>query len=446
MKLLKRARIAHSNGTRIVYIAFDRVISAIYDELPDDTEFDEVIDLDGKLVLPGCIDAHVHFNDPGFTEREDFFTGTSAAAAGGITTVIDMPCTSLPPVTDTEALERKLEAISGKAVVDYALWGGIRGNDSFSEKRIEQLWDEGVTGFKIYTISGMETFEALSYPQIERIFRVFDGSGIMFGFHAEEADVIDASILDSSDWKNFPHIRSVEAESEAIRNILSLQHNNRVHFVHVSSRKGAELILEAKRSGKDVTFETCPHYLEFVWKDFEYLRGKLKTVPPMKFPADRHFLREAVMNGAVDFITTDHAGVEYESGKNCTRFEDIYCGIPGTQTMVPFILSEFYVRRGVPLDTIANLLSTNSAKRHGLYPRKGSLEVGSDADFTVIDMDGTEPFDEQNLRCKGRYSPFQGRTFSVKIDKTIVRGRTVYDQTAPDVVKPGLGEWIRRVN
>ncbi len=438
MRLLKNARTPRG----VVNIAFDSMIRALYDELPNDTEFDEVLDVSGKLVLPGCIDAHVHFNDPGFTGREDFFTGTSAAAAGGITTVIDMPCTSLPPVTDTEALERKLEAISGKAVVDHALWGGIRSNDCFSEKRIERLWDEGVTGFKIYTISGMETFEALSHPQIERVFRVFDGTEILFGFHAEDADVIDASKLDSFDWKNFPLIRSVGAETEAIRNVLSSQHNNRIHFVHVSSKKGAEMILDAKRKGRDVSFETCPHYLEFVWQDYERLRGKLKTVPPVKFSSDRNALRRMVANGTVDFITTDHAGVEYESGKNCARFEDIYCGIPGTQTMVPYVVSEFYIRRGVPLETIANLLSTNPAKRHGLYPKKGSLEVGSDADFTVIDMDGAEPLDEAKLRCKGKYSPFHGRTFPVKIDRTIVRGRTVY---ASDRIEKGHGEWIRRV-
>ncbi len=444
MKLLKRVRIPRNNRTKVVHIAYDRIIHAIYSELPDESEFEEVIDLNGKIVLPGCIDAHVHFNDPGFTEREDFTTGTAAAAAGGITTVIDMPCTSLPPVTDISALRIKLEAISEKAVVDYALWGGIRANDSFSEMRIERLWDEGVTGFKIYTVSGMDTFAALSYRQIDRIFRVFNNSSLLFAFHAEDTEIIGDAICDPSDWRNFIKIRSVEAECEAIRKILLTQHDNRIHFVHVSSKAGAEMILEARRNEHDVTFETCPHYLEFIWKDYAQLKGKLKTVPPVKRDTDRRALRQMVASGDVDFITTDHAGVDYAQGKDMVRFEDIYCGIPGTQTMVPYIVSEYYVRRGVPLQTVANLLSTNAAKRHGLYPRKGALEVGSDADFTVIELDVDEVFDESSLRSKGRYSPFNGRKFPAVVDQTIVRGRTVYSRANPERIKPGYGEWIRR--
>ncbi len=444
MKLLTNARIPDGSGSRVAHIAYDETIRRIHDEMPPSDDFSEIVDGNSFIVLPGCIDAHVHFNDPGFTRREDFFTGTAAAAAGGIATIIDMPCTSLPPITDVHALESKLAAIQEKAVVDFALWGGIRGNDNFSEERIEKLWNRGITGFKVYTISGMETFQALPYERIEQLFKTFDGTDILFAFHAEDPNVIKSSTLNPADWRSFPRIRSVEAEVEAVKRILDIQRDNRIHFVHISSKKAANLIIQARNDGRNVTFETCPHYLEFTWDDYATLKGKLKTVPPVKFAEDRASLRQAIGNGTVDYVTTDHAGVDWETGKNLPDFQEVYCGIPGTQTLVPYIISEFHVRRGIPLQKISDLLSANPARRHGLYPRKGSLQPGSDADFTIIDISRNAAFSESRLRSKGKYSPFHNRRFSASIVKTIVRGQTVYDCDNPDEIPSAWGKWVRR--
>ncbi|MBN1949292.1 MAG: amidohydrolase family protein, partial [Candidatus Cloacimonetes bacterium] len=346
-------------------------------------------DLQGKLLIPGCIDAHVHFNDPGFNHHETFLTGTMSAACGGITTVIDMPCTSQPPVTTLENMQIKLDAIRSRALIDYALWGGIRGNDyPFPTAEIEQLWEAGVTGFKIYTTSGMETFQALTYPQIAELFARFPH--LLFAFHAEDSSVIKQventlSPLQKANWQSYPYLRSVEAEETAVKNILALASAASIHFVHISSKAAARRII-SNRLHHDVSLETCPHYLQFTSEDFARLTGRLKTAPSVKFPADRLFLRNALQNSEIDFVASDHAGCDFTTEKELADFSRIYSGIPGTELMIPYLFSEFYLKEGVSLDIMQKITSENAAHRYGLYPRKGNLAPGSDADFTIIDL------------------------------------------------------------
>jgi len=448
MKLIKNALIYYENKTHINDIKFDDKILEITENIPQ-TSVDEVIDLQGKLLIPGCIDAHVHFNDPGFTDRENFTTGTTAAAFGGITTIIDMPCTSIPAVTNKENLLTKLSVIKSKALIDFAFWGGIRGNDfPPSSEIITELWNTGVVGFKIYTISGMDTFTALSYDEIALVFQQFPE--ILFAFHAEDENIIKKSISGFTKdqlrrFENYVKTRPVEAEVQAIENILSsLQENNNIHFVHVSSKQAAELILQNKKK-YNITFESCPQYLQFTSDDFAELRGKLKTAPPVKYNEDKKFLRDCLKNSTLDFVTTDHAGCEYESGKKFKDFSKVYNGIPGTQLMIPYLFSEFYLNEHVSLKKMIDLTSKNAAKRYGLFPNKGSLEIGTDADFTVIDLNKPFIVDESKLESIGKYSPFNGSKFSCTIDKTIVRGDVVFDSVAGLLQKPGFGKFIRRI-
>jgi allantoinase len=426
----------------VVDIAFDDTILRIDDHIPDPGC--EIIDLEGRILLPGVIDAHVHFNDPGFNEREDFSTGTASAAAGGITTVVDMPCTSLPPVIDESALANKLEAIRGKAVTDYALWGGIRGNDApWADGRVERLWNVGVVGFKIYTVSGMDTFRALSYPQIADILKRF--AGCLFAFHAEDPGVIaeaEQALPRPWRWREYVDSRPVEAEIVAVQCILDAGRENRLHIVHVGSGEVVRLLETARKQGVDVTFETAPHYLAFSTEDFAVLAGRLKTAPPVKSATDRAILRKALVDGLLDYIATDHAGCEWAPGKVAADFHDVYNGIPGCETLVPLVFDEFSGE--VSFSRLADLLSVNPAKRLGLYPRKGALQVGSDADFTVLDTDRPYRFDEATLHCKGRLSPFQGREFRTGIQRTVVRGETVYIRDHGLVGRFGWGQWVRR--
>jgi len=447
MMIFKNASVFFENKLQVCDIFFDEKILQIDRNIIISNEV-ETIDLQGKLLIPGCIDAHVHFNDPGFTDREDFITGTTSAAFGGITAVIDMPCTSLPPVTSTTNLNHKLSVINSKALIDFALWGGIRGNDlPIKREMILELWNEGIIGFKIYTTSGMETFTALSYEEIKNVFYKFPE--ILFAFHAEDEDIINISINNLPDAKmrlpeNYVETRPVQAEVQAVKKILSsLGKKNKAHFVHISSKKASELILGSKQKS-DVTFESCPHYLQFTADDLPTLKGRLKTAPPVKFHDDRGFLRECLKEGSLDFITTDHAGCDYKTGKENEDFSKVYNGIPGTELMIPYLFSEFYQKEKVNLKRMIELTSENAAKRYGLFPRKGSMQIGTDADFTVIDLNKNFLVDETQIHSKGKYSPFNNTEFSCSIDKTIVRGNIVFDSAKGILVNPGYGKFIRR--
>ncbi len=449
MKLIRNAEIStgENNNTKIVDILFDEKIIQI-SEKPIITSNIKIYDLDGKLLIPGCIDAHVHFNDPGFTHHEDFLTGTSSAAAGGITTIIDMPCTSIPAVTNTENLETKLKVIKSKAVIDFALWAGIPGNNfPLDKESILDLWRSGVVGFKIYTVSGMETFKALSYDQIKSVFTELPE--LLFAFHAEDPEIIlnsknNYSDQDLSKPETYVHTRPPKAEITAVRKLLqAADKQNKIHVVHVGSGKAAELI-QLHKEDYDITWETCPHYLQFTCDDFPKLKGKLKTAPPVKFKKDKAILRSYLKTGELDFVTTDHAGCDWKSEKDITDFSNVYSGIPGTEFMIPYLFSEFYNKEKVSLQRMIDLTSTNAAKRYGLYPDKGSLEIGSDADFTVIDLNQPFSVNEQKLHCLGKYSPFDGETFSSSINKTFVRGNVVYNRENGVLGKPGWGKWIKR--
>jgi allantoinase len=448
MKLIRNANILNetTGNLELRNILFNDKIKDII-PLDQPVKCSETLDLEGKLLIPGCIDPHVHFNDPGFTHHETFYSGTASAAAGGITTIIDMPCTSIPAVINAKNLQKKLAGISEKAVIDYALWGGLRREDfPFENGAVEALWYEGVVGFKIYTISGMEEFKALSYDQIGFVFKKFPR--YLFAFHAEDEELIRNSLQrftkeDLKQWQSFTDIRSVESEYVAVKKIINLIRNNKVHFVHISSKKAAQLIIEA-RANKNISLETCPHYLQFTSKDFARLRGKLKTTPPVKFQEDKDFLRNAVIDGEIDFIATDHAGSDYATEKDLADFYSIYSGIPGTQFSIPYLFSEFYLNGKIPLKRMIQITSTNQAKRYGLYPEKGSLKVGTDADFTVIDLNTKLKVNEQDLLSLGKYSPFHGSVLNCSIASTIVRGRTVYNSVDGIIIEPGYGKWIRR--
>ena len=449
MKLIRNAEIStgEDNNTKTVDILFDEKIIQI-SEKPILTRNIEIHDLDGKLLIPGCIDAHVHFNDPGFTHHEDFLSGTSSAAAGGITTIIDMPCTSIPAVTNTDNLKTKLEAIESKAVIDFALWAGIPGNNfPLDKSSILDLWRSGVVGFKIYTVSGMETFEALTYEQIKSVFAEFPE--LLFAFHAEDPEILINSKKKYSDQElsqpeTYVYTRPPEAEITAVKKILQAAgKQNKIHVVHVGSGKAAEL-LQSHKKEFDLTWETCPHYLQFTCADFPIFKGKLKTAPPIKFEKDKVTLRSYLKTGKLDFVTTDHAGCNWKTEKDIADFSKVYSGIPGTELIIPYLFSEFYNKEEVHLNRMIELTSKNAAKRYGLYPNKGSLEISSDADFTVIDLNLPFTVDEQKLHCLGKYSPFNGETFSSSISKTFVRGNLVFDSEKGVISEPGWGKWIER--
>lgn len=435
--LLKNAKILLKGQTKTKNIVFEDKIEEI---LPNNItpKNCKIIDAKKLLVLPGVIDAHVHFMQPGFEEQEDFFSGSSAAIAGGVTCVADMPCTSIPPVTTVEALNNKIESISKNSLVDFALWGGINSLNV----DVKQLWKAGVCGFKIYTVSSMDSFKALSYKQIQKVLENYKNTDILFAFHAEDANVIKQNIEKYKSKlhlsSTFSKIRSIKAESTAVANILKASQGNRLHFVHISSKQAAKKILKAGQS-----FETCPHYLEFTNKDFKTKWAKLKTAPSVKNLADKEFLQNQLCMGNINYIATDHAANNFTKTKTNPNFFKNYNGIPGIQHYVCYIVSKFYLNNKMPLSVLYNVLSTNPAKTLGIYPKKGSFEVGTDADFTLINCQKPMKITEKQMLCKHKYTPFAGLKLNCCIAKTIIRGKTVFDD-GKVLANKGFGKWVKR--
>ncbi len=424
MNIIRNAEV---NG-RLVDIAFDDKIRQISFKYLDG-DFENIYDLEGKLLIPGGIDPHVHFNQPGFAQREDFATGSASAIAGGVTTVIDMPCTSLPPITSVDNYENKYNVIKNTSYVDFAFWGGITG-DGYDKKTVEKLWEHGVVGFKLYTISGMDTYKATPYNLLKQIFGDFGGSDKLFAFHAEDARTIANATSEFTPeqltkWENYVPSRPSEAEITAVKRVIKSMQSNKIHFVHISTKGAAKSILEAKKSGKDISFETCPHYLQFTKEDYEHLLGRLKTAPSVKDEADKSFLRDNL--GKIDFLATDHAGCIWETEKDLQDFSKVYCGIPGVQTFLQYVVDEFYLSGKTSYGELVRLTSEGAAKRYGLYPRKGALEIGADADFAVFDTNKSHLMKKEDLLCKGKYSPFEGRKFGCSLAQTFLRGKLIYD-------------------
>jgi allantoinase len=414
-----------------------------------------VIDGGGLLVMPGGIDAHVHFNTPGFEQREDFEHGSLAAAHGGVTTVIDMPCTSLPPVTSVSNLETKLAALRGRSHIDFALWGGVRGNDFTDPVTVREQIDKmaGVVGFKAYLTSGMDSFADLTPDQMLLVARWLRESGLPLAVHAEDKKLVASrqqfyQLHARRDWRAYCMSRDAEAEAEAIKTMISVAQKSgaRIHIVHLSSADGLNLVRQAQDSGLQFTAETCPHYLYFTQHDFENpaISAYLKTAPPVKFAEDRTALWRGLSEDALAFVTTDHAGCDPQREKTGDNFWEIYGGIPGVQHRAPFLISEGFMKGRLTLEQTIRLLSSNVADYFRLSG-KGSLFPGKDADFTLVNLWESEQAQAKNLLSKGRYTPFEGLKLDATIEQTWLRGRKIMDRSDPSVLAdPGYGRFIRR--
>ncbi|MCD6501405.1 amidohydrolase family protein [bacterium] len=405
----------------------------------------EVVDADGLLIIPGGIDPHVHFDEPGYTHREDFFHGSSAAASSGITTVIDMPCTSVPPVTNLENLRRKLDVISKRAVVDYGLFGGVS-RQSFDEAFPKNMRDlaSQILGFKTYFISGMKSFERLDHYRFEKVLKVARELHLPLLLHAEDFDYVDAATEDIRPYRDGPlayyDSRPEAAEILAVESAVEMAENvgAELHIVHLATPRAAEFVGRGKISG-----ETAPHYLAFDLRDFERMGSALKTTPPVKSPGSAERLWRMLADGKIAFVASDHAPCPPEDKSTGSIWSD-YSGIPGTGTLLPYMLSEGYLAGRLSLSRFVEVVSSSAAKRYGLFDRKGSIEIGKDADLALIDLGGSWTVRGEDFLSKGRITPFEGWEFRGRIVKTILRGKTIFDADRGISVDPGLGEHLTR--
>lgn len=406
----------------------------------------DVIDASGMLVLPGAIDPHVHFDDPGFTDREDFAHGTAAAASGGVTTVIDMPCTSLPPVTSAANLRAKLAAVAPKAVVDYGFYGGISSQvlDDEPEERVAELAPD-VLGFKSYFTSGMDGFARIDHCRYLDVLRLASSAGRPALLHAEDFDFVVRATAEARLLSDAPRAwyesRPEAAETIAILAATELARiaGGDLHVVHVSTGRGARIIGAAP----GVTGETAPHYLAFALEDFERIGSPLKVAPPVKPTPNRDELWQAIVDGSLSFIASDHAPAPDDQKATGSIWTD-YAGIPGTGTLLPYLYSAGYRAGRIRLDQLVALTSTNAARRYGLDDRKGSLSVGCDADCVFIREDADSIVCGSEFLSKGHITPFEGMRLRGRIERTIVRGRIVYDRVRGIVTDGGYGRLQRR--
>lgn len=406
-----------------------------------------IIDAKGLITLPGGIDAHVHFDTPGFTEREDFFHGSMSAAAGGITTVIDMPCTSLPPVTNGENFDIKYSAIKDSSVVDFALYGGIdsRRFDDYI-KCMDELADRKVKGFKTYFISGMDTYPRVTKYEFSHVLEHAVNIGLPVLLHAEDYNIIKALEKEFSSAEDNYHryfrTRPERVEIEAVKEAVFIANHvyDNLHIVHVGSARAAAIINQLPNDSR-ITYETCPHYLAFTQDDFNTKGSALKTAPVVKSSYDKEKLWEYLINGRCSFVASDHAPCNIKE-KNTGAFSSDYGGIPGTQTMLPYLFSEGYINRKMPLKRLYEVVSTNAAKRYNLYPQKGSLSVNSDADFSFINQNESYTFKKEKLLSKGETTPFDGEKFTGNVVMTLLRGKIIFYEKNGIVIDKGFGKYI----
>ncbi len=417
----------------------------------------EVVSLGGRLVLPGAIDGHVHFDDPGFTHRETFETGTRAAAAGGVTTVVDMPCTSLPPVTSAASLRNKLAIVAPKAHVDFMFWGGVSGNSIREEswrRDVADLVSEGVAAFKLYLLSGMETFRDLSPDEIRDVLEELSRHGLPAGIHAEErALVLEATerlrATGGDAPRDYATSRPPEAERAAVATMRRLcrETGARVHIVHLASGTALDEVLAARREGLPFSAETCPHYLAFTGDDLDRLGALLKTAPVVKGAGDRDALWRGLADGSLQHVATDHAAAEWPREKTTGSIWSDYGGVPGVELMVPYLHSEGVGKGRITLERMVELVSSGPARFFGLTGRKGRLETGFDADFCVLDPEEAWTVEPERLHNLNRYTPFAGWTFTGRVVATVVRGSTVYERRGDGseaFLPPGTGRFLKR--
>lgn len=398
----------------------------------------EVIALaDDEVLLPGLVDTHVHVNEPGRTEWEGFASATKAAAAGGVTSIIDMPLNSIPPTVSVEALELKRRVATGQAFVDVGFWGGaVPGNTG----ELRPLHDAGVFGFKCFLLpSGVDEFPPLDADELERDLAELAGFDALLIVHAEDPRAIaGAPVAGGDSYQRFLASRPRAAEDSAIAEVIERARRTgaRAHIVHLSSSDALPMIARARDDGVRLSIETCPHYLTLVAEDIPPGATAFKCCPPIREAANRELLWQGLLDGTIDSIVSDHSPStpdlkDLQNGD----FAAAWGGIASLQLGLPLVWSEAR-RRGIPLEKVVEWMSARPAALAGLT-RKGRIALGFDADMSVFAPDGTLVVDVDRLHHKNPISPYDGRTLSGVVRETFLRGERV------DFAEP-RGRLVRR--
>jgi allantoinase len=398
-------------------------IAAIAD-LGTDLSADRVVRLSAdEVLLPGLVDTHVHVNEPGRTEWEGFASATRAAAAGGVTTIIDMPLNSIPPTVDVAGLDIKRKAAQDQAYVDVGFWGGaIPGNLS----ELRGLHDAGVFGFKCFLLdSGVPEFPHLQPADLHDYFETVESFGGLLIVHAEDADAIDhAQPANGASYDTFLASRPRGAENVAVARVIELARwtGARAHILHLSSSDALPMIRSARRDGVQITVETCPHYLVFAAEEIGDGATQYKCCPPIREAENREKLWQGLGDGDIDCIVSDHSPCTVDLKRlDSGDFGVAWGGIASLQVSLPAIWTEAR-RRGHTLCDVARWMAEKPAALAGLH-RKGRLALGCDADLCVFAPDDAFVVDAARLHHKNPITPYDGRALTGVVRSTWLRGQ-----------------------
>ncbi|HEV7515274.1 MAG TPA: allantoinase AllB [Thermoanaerobaculia bacterium] len=431
---LRSRRVVTPAGTRAATLSIaDGVVTAVlaYGETPAGLP---LIDCGEAAVLPGVVDSHVHVNDPGRAEWEGFPTATRAAAAGGVTTLVDMPLNSIPATTTVEALGQKRAAAEGRSYVDVAFWGGVVPANAADLPVLTGLAAAGVRGFKAFLVpSGVDEFPAVGEPELRTALPILAGLGLPLLVHAELPGPITAA---SRNWTELESYRAYlasrpeGAEVAAIRLLLDLAAATgaRIHVVHLSAAAALPFLAAARLRGLPVTVETCPHYLTFAAEEIADGATEWKCAPPIRGRENRERLWAALAAREIDLVASDHspsppALKHRESGD----FSRAWGGIASLQ----LTLSAFWTearKRGFTLDDLARLMSRAPAELAGFGDRKGAIAPGYDADLVVFDSEASFRVEPERLEHRHKLTPYAGRVLDGVVLTTYLRGEPVYDR------------------
>jgi allantoinase len=393
--------------------------------LPADLRIEDAGD---NVVMAGLVDSHVHVNEPGRTEWEGFQTATRAAAAGGITTICDMPLNSDPVTVSVEALAKKLEAAKGKLTVDCAFWGGVvPGNSDALNPMIER----GVRGFKCFLIhSGIDDFPNVTKEDLALAMPILAKAHVPLLVHAElDCGHAGTQANDTKSYQSFLESRPRIWENEAIKLMIDLcrQYNCPVHIVHLSSTDAIPLIKQAKKDGLPITAETCPHYLTFAAEEIPDGDPRFKCAPPIREKANRESLWQAVFDGTIDFIVSDHSPCTKElKFLEEGNLQKAWGGISSLQFGLSIIWTEGN-KRGLSVGDVSRLMSERPAQFLRLE-QKGKLAIGMDADLVVWNPEESTTIKQSVIEHRNKVTPYDGRQLFGVVKQTYVRGEQVFNQ------------------
>jgi allantoinase len=409
----------------------DGIIAVVagWDEVPAQIP---LVDAGDSIVMPGLVDAHVHVNEPGRTEWEGFMTATRAAAAGGITTLVDMPLNSIPPTTTLDGFAAKLSAAQGQCLIDVAFWGGVIPGNT---RELKPLLNAGVRGFKCFLIhSGIDEFPHVTESNLLEAMPELERLGSVLLVHAEVPEPIEnaaANLKDENpkDYQTFLKSRPRESENKAVELMIRLcrETKARVHIVHHSSSDALHLLKAAKAEGLPITVETCPHYLTFAAEEIPDGATHFKCCPPVREGENRERLWEALAEGVIDMIVSDHSPCTpnlklMETGD----FLKAWGGIAALQFSLPAIWTQLQ-KRGLGLRELTRWMSGAPAKLAGLDKRKGRLAIGFDADIVIWNPEREFKVMPEIIEFKNKLTPYAGMNLSGVVEATYVHGTKVYE-------------------